>query len=66
MNKGQWKAGTAHRHAKLTERDVRAIRRDYRPWSITLRDLAARHGVSVVTVWKVVQGQSYQNVEGAR
>lgn len=40
--------------AKLTEEDVRAIRRDYKPTIVTAKMLAARYGVGWKAIVKIV------------
>jgi hypothetical protein len=48
---------------RLTAAEVLAIRRDYRPGrkgNFTL--LAARYGVSTVTIYKIVKGLSWKRI----
>jgi hypothetical protein len=53
-------------HQKLTPDQVREIRANYvrnrRGSGNTLKDMAIRHGVSEVTMHRVVTGQIYKDV----
>lgn len=49
-------------HSKLTESDVKEIRRRYASGSITLNDLGDLYGVSGVTVHKIVRREKWKHV----
>jgi len=63
MSKGRasfpqpWRRGEKHHAAKLTEADVVAIRRHWQPGSA--RELAQRYGVSIGTIYKIVNHQGW-------
>ncbi len=48
---------------KLTTKDVRAIRADYRPGYCSLAQLAARHGVSKQAIYSVVTKRTWAHVD---
>ena len=52
------KRGEGAGNVKLTELQVRAIRADRR----ILREIAADHGVSLQTVWKIQKGEAWAHV----
>jgi hypothetical protein len=52
--------GEAHPKSKLTEDDVREIRRTYRPG--LGGELMRRFGISQPTLWNVVNGKSWRHV----
>lgn len=54
--------GSAHPAAQLTEDDVRAIRRDYRPRYVTKAVLADRYGVSERAIKHIVSGKTWRHV----
>jgi hypothetical protein len=54
------KRGESAGNAKLTEAQVRAIRVDRR----MLREIAADHGVSLQTIWKIQKGEAWAHVHG--
>jgi hypothetical protein len=61
---GSWTPrGTNHRSSKLDEDAVRQIRAAYAAGGVTLRALAAEHGVSLHSLWLVVQRKSWTHVE---
>jgi hypothetical protein len=49
-------------NAKLTEKEVREIRRLYRPYRVTRREVANRFGVSVSAVKKIVSGCTWNHL----
>lgn len=53
--------GEAHHQAKLTEADVREMRR-LRAERVTYRDLAERFGVSQSMIGQIVQGRAWTHV----
>lgn len=58
--KGRQARGESHGHAKLTEDDVRAIRRLFRKGSSAA--LAKKFGVSFQTIYLVVSGGTWRHV----
>ena len=54
--------GVANGGAKLTEDDVREIRRLYATGNFTRRELARQFGVSVPTISKIVNRQTWKHV----
>lgn len=48
---------------KLTDDEVLQIRRDYKPRKTTMKDLAARYNVGVVTIYRVIKGQRYAKLQ---
>ncbi|MDP9437450.1 MAG: transposase family protein [Actinomycetota bacterium] len=53
---GRKAKGEEHSLAQMSNAEVAEIRREYEPYVVTARMLAARFGVSVVTVQKIVEG----------
>lgn len=53
--------GEAHYRAKLTEADVREMRRLHADGVIYL-DLAARYGITPLAAWKAVRGKNWSHV----
>lgn len=58
--------GSGHHASKLTEEQVREIRRRYEAplGTETLGSLACDYGVSAVMVWKIVTGSSWKHLLG--
>lgn len=57
---------TTEKRAKLTEDEVRNIRREYRYGTAegeTITELANKYGVSVSTIHNIVKRTSWRNVE---
>jgi len=54
--------GIAHGMAKLTEDDVREIRRLYATGEFTQRELALRFGVSQMAIWEIVLRKTWKHV----
>ena len=52
--------GTPDRRAKLTPAEVQSIRSSYRAGGVTQRMLAARYGVSPVTICAVLRGRTWR------
>lgn len=50
---------------KLTEGDVLAIKRRYRPYAVTQQRLAAEYGVTVSMVKKIIQGRNWRHVSAS-
>lgn len=61
--KGRDGRGERDRHAKLTEATVREIRSMGPLHRGVIGELAKRHGVSYVAMWKIVTGRSWKHVE---
>jgi hypothetical protein len=70
LRKGRWQSevrdqtkrrGENEPHAKLTEANVRAIREE-RQEGATLKSLGEQYGVSLGTIWRVVQRLSWNHV----
>jgi hypothetical protein len=53
--------GEAHPFAKLTESDVREIRRRYSVGNVTQEALAIEFGVR--SVWHILKGKSWEHVK---
>lgn len=55
-----WHArGSKHPLAKLTESQVRAIRKTYRAGGVTQSSLARKYGVSQTSIGRIVRGQNW-------
>lgn len=61
--KGRVAHGEQQGAAKLTEANVREIRRSYRDGEETLRELSARFGISPPSVFRVVRRITWKHVE---
>lgn len=59
--KGRSQIGVRHHGAKLTESDVAMIRAE-RAKGSTLKDIAARHGVTFQTISKIANGYSWTHL----
>ena len=57
-----WSRGERHPNARLTEADVRAIRRLYQPRVYGTPRLAREFGVSVQTIHSIVTGKAWKEV----
>jgi ribosome-binding protein aMBF1 (putative translation factor) len=57
-----YRRGDAHHNAKLTDDDVRAIRRDYAAGGISQYQLADRHGVSQGAISHVLRGRNWTSL----
>ncbi|WP_238538481.1 hypothetical protein [Nitrolancea hollandica] len=55
--------GQRNGRAKLTDDDVRAIRRIFASGGITRRDLAKQFGVSNVVIGNILSGKSWSHVQ---
>lgn len=55
--------GSRNGMAKLTEEDVRQMKRDYVPRKVTQRMLAERYGVSLACIKDIFQGNTWKHVE---
>jgi transposase len=55
--------GEKNHLAKLTEDDVRAIRRDYKSGGVTHQDLADRYGISKHLVYLVIKRKMWRHIE---
>jgi DNA-binding transcriptional regulator YiaG len=55
--------GAAHPAARLTPQEVQRIRQEYVRYRQPLRCFAARYGVHVSTVWRVIQHYTYLDEE---
>lgn len=53
-------SGAAHHNAKLTDEQVREIRRLYRPRMYGTPRLAREFGVSHKTIWQIVRGNAWK------
>lgn len=53
--------GAKHFMAKLTDRDVLALREDFSA-GVTRRDLAAKYGISYYTVWDITTRRSWTHI----
>lgn len=56
------RSGEAAHNAKLTEREVREIKRRYVPRVVTGRMLAAEYGVTVHTIRAIIAGRNWAQV----
>lgn len=65
MRKGRQRNayGTKHHNARLTEDDVRSIRRQYEKGLITHAALAEDFGVAEPTVWKILNRKVWKHVD---
>lgn len=54
--------GEAHHFAKLTNRDVLAIRREYVPRIVTLKDLGLKYGVTESMVSTIVRRKRWTHL----
>ena len=54
--------GSKNGCAKLTEADVPVIRREHQE-GCTYRHMAAMHGVSDATIWRVIKNRNWSHVE---
>lgn len=61
-SKGRTARGERTGAAKLTERDVRAIREEYRRGKSTHKQLAGKFGVYVGTIGKIIHGVKWRHV----
>ena len=63
VRKGYWMPkGELHPRHKLTEKDVREIRRRYRTENITQTELGRIYGVSQNRICKIVTGTSWWHI----
>lgn len=62
VERGQHPRGERHGRAKLTEDDIRAMRRAYND-GVFIKDLADQYGVSDVTAGRVVHRRIWKHVE---
>jgi hypothetical protein len=63
LKHGTYNGGTKHCFAKLTEEDVRTIRREAVRRKVTFGQLAERFGMSAEAIGRVYRRQTYKNVE---
>lgn len=54
--------GENHYNSILTKEDVLSIRKEYKPYVVTARMLSEKHGVSVVTIKKIVQRKKWKHI----
>lgn len=54
--------GSINGNSKLTEDQVRAIKREYAPYVMTQRMLAQRYGVATITIKHILRGRSWRGV----
>lgn len=59
---GRSRRGSSHYMAKLTEEDVRSIRKRYAAGGITMRQLATEHGIVTSSVEHMIAGRTWKNV----
>jgi hypothetical protein len=57
------KRGEENPKAKLTEKDVRSIRRRYQRGDITMRELAAIYGVTFAPIQLILAGKTWRHVQ---
>lgn len=62
MRKGRSALGEKSGRAKLTEEQVREIRRTYTPYKVTCKMLAKKFGVTWEHIHRVVMGQSWRHL----
>jgi len=64
IRNGKWRApkGIAHSRAKLTEDDVREVRRLYATGKFTQQELALKFGVSQMTISNIVRRKLWKHV----
>ena len=55
--------GTNHWQNKLTEEDVRWIRRNYNPTKMSKTSLAQKYGVQLSTISRILTGESWKHVK---
>ena len=55
--------GSAHYKAKLTEIDVKVIRRAYAAGLCTQRDIASEYNISKYTVWNILKKKTWKHVD---
>jgi hypothetical protein len=61
--RGRSTAGERNVNSKLTQDDVRRIRRAYQEEGVTMRALSRLYGVHYNTIRRAVKGESWRNVE---
>jgi hypothetical protein len=62
-DKGRYCKGVDVHTAKLTEDDVREIRRRYKPRCVTFKQLGKEFGVSDTVIYKIVKRHKWRHVE---
>lgn len=60
LNNGR--PGEAHHNVKLTEKDIREIRRCYKTKEMGYRRLAKKYGVNASTIQKIQWGQRWKHI----
>ena len=60
---GAYHKGERHHRAKLTEADVRDIRRRYAAGGVTLDELAAEFGVGMANIYMITSRRSWKHVD---
>lgn len=55
--------GSSHYSAKLTEKDVKIIRKAYAAGLCTQRDIAVEYGISKYTVWNILKKRTWKHVD---
>lgn len=62
QTKGRMARGLNHSWAKLKEQNVRDIRNDYSIGIISMRGLARRHKVCLMTIQKIIYGITWKHI----
>lgn len=65
LRHGRQRFGTGVHRAKLTEKQVREMRRAYAAGQVTTYSLAKQYGLSTHTTWCAVTGKTWKHIEGA-
>lgn len=55
--------GSSHYLTKLSEKDVKVIRKAYSAGLCTQRDIAAEYGISKFTVWSILKKKTWKHVD---
>jgi hypothetical protein len=59
---GTRRKGSQHWHTKLTERQIRAVRKMHAETGLTMKAVGTRFGISRFHVWQIVSGNSWKHV----
>ena len=57
------KVGERHWQNKLSENDVRWIRRNWNPTKMSKTSLAEKYGVQLSTISRIISGESWRHVK---
>lgn len=57
-----YKKGSDAPRSKLTEADVREIRRNYKLKPLLLKDIGEAYGVHLTVIWKVIHRQLWRHI----